>query len=221
MTLHYKMIIFIACFLITATAQALAYTVYVSPSTEVPVRVGRSNSHKIVAVLKDGTEVKVLKNRGTWALVKTSDGKKGWMPKRFLTSTPPPRIQLEKLEKEYQELRTKKQELEKELKQITVSGSDLRKQLSKCITERDAARASYARLREEAANVIQTKKMLEETQKKLASASSQIIVLKEKVNSLETSSNVRWFLAGAGVLITGWLIGLLYGGRRRRKPSLL
>jgi SH3 domain protein len=40
-----------------------------------------------------------------------------------------------------------------------------------------------------------------------------------EVDSLKFSNNLQWFLAGAGVLILGWLIGLAMGKRKKRYSS--
>ncbi len=209
-------------FLITASApEIFAYSLYVAPSSEVPLRTGKNNTKKIVAVLSDGTQVELLKEEDPWAFVRTAGDREGWILRRYLTEKPPPRMQLATLKKKNQALRQRYQKLKGELEQLSVSGSDFKKQLSKCISERDSIKSEYERLQQDAANVIQTKKMLAETQKGLSQANAQLISLKQKVNNLEANSNVKWFMAGGGVLLAGWLLGLFSGRKRKRKPSLL
>jgi len=217
-----KTFLFLLFFLVLPLIQdALASTLYVAPSSEVPLRTGKSNAKKIIAVLADGTQVELLQEEDAWALVRTAGGKEGWILRRYLTENPPPRMQVDSLRKKNQTLREKYQKLKAELEELSATGSDFKKQLTKCIAERDNIKAEYNRLKQDAANVIQTGKMLAETQKKLSQANAQLISLKQKVNNMEANSNVKWFLAGGGVLLAGWLLGLFSGRRRKRKPSLL
>ncbi len=204
-----------------AVGSVTASTMYVAPSSEVPLRTGKSSAKKIIAVLADGTQVELLQEEDAWALVRTASGKEGWILRRYLTENPPPRMQVESLKKKNQALRERYQKLKAQLQELSATGSDIKKELSKCISERDTIKTEYNRLKQDAANVIQTKKMLAETQKKLNQANAQLISLKQKVNNMEANSNVKWFLAGGGVLLAGWMLGLFSGRRRKRKPSLL
>ncbi len=216
-TIRYSILFLMGGFLLSAQASSL----YVAPSSEVPLRTGKSNAKKIIAVLSDGTQVDLLQEEDAWALVRTARGKEGWILRRYLTESPPPRMQVASLKKKNQALRERYQKLKAEMEQLSASGSDYRKQLAKCVSERDTIKAKYESLRQDAANVIQTRKMLAETQKKLSQANALLISLKQKVNNMEANSNVKWFLAGGGVLLVGWLLGLFSGRRRKRKPSLL
>jgi len=216
-----RMTLTVFFFFMTLAMPVYAYSLYVAPSSEVPLRTGKNGQKKIIAVLSDGTRVELLKEENAWALVRTAGGKEGWMLRRYLTETPPPRTQVETLKKKNQALREKYNKLKEELAQISASGSDFKKQLTKCIAERDSLKTRYQQLKQDAANVVQTRKLLTETQKKLSQANEQLISLKQRVNNMEANSNVKWFLAGGGVLLAGWLLGLLSGRKKRRKPSLL
>ncbi len=215
------LLILLLLFLTVPAIEVFASSLYVAPSSEVPLRTGKSTSRKIVAVLADGTQVELLKQEDAWALVRTQGGKEGWILRRYLTENPPPKMQLAALRKKNQALLERYQKLKQEIEQLSETGSDFKKQLTKCISERDTIRTQYEKLKRDAANVVQTKKMLSETQKRLSQANAQLISLKQKVNNLEANSNVKWFLAGGGVLLAGWLLGLFSGRKRRRKPSLL
>jgi len=196
-------------------------TLYVAPATEVPIRTGRDNTKKIVAVLSDGTQVELLKEEDSWALVRTKGGKEGWMLRRYLTEMPPPEMLVSSLKRQNRVLREKYKRLEDEFKKMSRSGTDCEKKLAACMSDKDSLRSRFERLKEDSADVIQTKKVLLETQKRLSKANAQLIVLKQKVNSLETDSNVKWFVAGGGILLLGWLLGLFSRNSRRRRPSLL
>jgi SH3 domain protein len=43
--------------------------------------------------------------------------------------------------------------------------------------------------------------------------------MQRKYDKLQSSTKMRWFLYGAGVMVLGWLLGFMIGGRRRRRSS--
>ncbi len=221
MDMSTKIPLLIFLFLTIVTADVFASSLYVAPSSEVPLRTGKGNTRKIIAILADGTQVELLKEEDAWAFVRTPRGKEGWILRRYLTQSPPAKMQLEALRKQNQALRQRYQKLKQEMDQLSETGSDFKKQLTRCISERDSIKSAYESLKQDAANVVQTKKMLSETQKRLSQANAQLISLRQRVNNLEANSNVKWFLAGGGVLLIGWLLGLFSSRKRRRKPSLL
>jgi hypothetical protein len=59
-----------------------------------------------------------------------------------------------------------------------------------------------------------TNESIEELKNKLAA-------ITRENKKLQEDERIKWFLAGGGVLICGWLIGLITCRSRKRKPSLL
>jgi SH3 domain protein len=207
--------------LIPLASYVQARTYYVAPSTEVPIRTGKSTQKKIVAVLSDGTQVELLKEEDGWAYIRTQGGKEGWIIRRYLTPDLPPKLQVEVLKKRNKELKEKYSQLKKRFSEISASGSSCQQQLTACISEKEDIKNDYEALKTEAAQVIQTKKLLMETQKELSKTRARLAASQKKVHDLEAGSSVKWFLAGAGVLLLGWIIGLATAKRKRRRPSLL
>ncbi len=206
---------------ILCVQQVFGASYYIAPSSEVPLRTGTNNSKKIVAVLKDGTQVEILNEEGPWAYVRTRGGREGWILKRYLTQEPPPRKLVEKLKKKNKKLMEDYKKLKEELDSLSKNGSKCTKKLAACISENQKLTDDFETLKKESANVIQTKKLLSETQKKLQEVNAERIKLKQRLNSLEANTNIKWFLAGGGVLLLGWLLGIFTNKRRRRRPSLL
>ena len=196
-------------------------TFYVAPSSEVPLRTGTNNTKKIVAVLKDGTRVDLLSEEGPWAYVRTAGGREGWILKRYLTQQPPPKMIVERLKKRNQKLKDEYQRLKKELDDISQTGSKCSQKLAACISNSQRLQRDFDDLKRSASNVIQTKKLLVETQKKLQTANAERLKLKQRLQSLEANTNIKWFVAGAGVLLIGWIIGIFTTKRKKRRPSLL
>jgi len=198
-----------------------AATYYIAPSSEVPIRTGTGNTKKIVAVLKDGTKVELLTEEGPWAYVRTSGGNEGWILKRYLTQDLPPRMLVDKLRKRNQKLLENYKKLKEQLDSVSKTGSACTQKLAACVADNQKLANDFDTLKRESSNVIQTKKLLAETQKKLQIANSERIKLKQRLNSLEANTNIKWFLAGGGVLLVGWILGIFTTKRKKRRPSLL
>ena len=61
-----------------------------------------------------------------------------------------------------------------------------------------------------------------EKRKKTAKKAAETRKTKElqKANdNMKTSYNLRWFLGGGGVMLTGWILGFWMGRMRRRRTS--
>jgi len=78
-------------------------------------------------------------------------------------------------------------------------------------------------LQTQVANLEQSQQSLSHENSKLRTelqTSSQKLDQLQRTNTnMKTSYNLRWFLGGAGVLLTGWILGFWMGRMRRRSYS--
>ena len=195
-------------------AAALARVLYVAPSAEVPVRVAPESKRKIVAILADGAKVELLRTDGDWANIRTSSGREGWILKRYLSPDPPLKDQVAALKNENQRLKQRLSEL-----QTTEKSSSSERDT--CIAQRDELERKYENLKVEAADAINTRKLLERTTRELNQTKQEAALLKSQLADTENNQRLKWFLAGGGVLLTGWILGVLFRKRGRRRTSLL
>lgn len=174
---------------------ALGKTLYVSGYREVLLRTGPSLENKILAILKTGQEVSVMGENGEYYLVETPAGKRGYVLKTYMTDQMPAETRLQEIERKTQE---RIQELE---------------------AQTQAQEKELLALREERAKLLAAKQQAEVT------ASQQTELLSQLQAQQDTTASERergWFVAGAGVLLTGVLLGWMWGrtGRRSRKGGL-
>lgn len=212
-----KLFLSLICIVFLTTAPvrtADASTMYVAPSSEVPLRVAPSPKRKIVAILADGAVVELLNTEGDWAQVRTHRGKEGWILRRYLSASPP-------LKDQVVSLRTENQRLKKQLKEIRASEKSSSSDRDACIAQRDDLAMKYENLRMEAADAINTRKLLERTTQELNQAKQEAAMLKSQLEDTENNRRLKWFLAGGGVLLTGWILGVLFRKRGKRRSSLL
>ncbi len=78
----------------------------------------------------------------------------------------------------------------------------------------------YKDLKAGAAEFLNLKKKYQEVSTKLAEQTKKANTLDKELSGLEMNQYIKWFLAGSGVLLVGFIIGFS-AKRGRRRPSLM
>ena len=90
-----------------------AKTFYVSDTNlKANLRTGSSFERRIVAMLRSGTKVTLIREEGAWAEVALEDGRRGWILRSYLSDRPPWRVTAQKLASENQSLQKQVSRLE-------------------------------------------------------------------------------------------------------------
>ena len=67
----------------------------------------------------------------------------------------------------------------------------------------------------------QAREDLESARARVAELESQDETLKKENQRLSKTETLKWFLAGGGVLLVGWIIGMISRKSRKKRSSLL
>lgn len=86
----------------------------------------------------------------------------------------------------------------------------------KLATENQSLQQQVSNLKHNHQTLLQEKTKLETD---LGDKSQKLKELQKANDNMKTSYNLRWFLGGAGVLLTGWILGFWLGRMRRRSTS--
>ncbi len=204
------------CLLFLTVAPVWAQsTMYVTDHLQVTVRSGPSVENKVIHVVNSGERVEALSpEEDNWIKVRTEDGKEGWMIARYLQEEMPALLKIKKLDPENKTLLTR-------LEELTQNNQELKKGLGQAQGRVAELESAYAKLENDASDVLALRNTHKKLQEDFASQKDSLSTLSTEVESLRLSSNLKWFLAGAGVLVAGWLIGLAMGRRKRRSSSSL
>ncbi len=195
---------------------------YVKPSAEVPLRRGQGKGYKIIAVVSSGTLVDLIKENNEWARIRLASGKEGWILKRYLSPNKPLKEQVAALAQKNSQLQKKIKETKNRLDELGIAHHKTEQELTDCLGARDKATSDFHQLQQDTRDVISTKKELALARKQLEVLKKRLSDLQLENTGLKKSSSLIWFLVGAGVLLVGWLIGLITGKRtRKRRSSLL
>lgn len=202
------------------TNSVQAQTWYVKPTAEIPLRRGQGSDYKILAIVSDGTPVSIIEENETWAKVTTTEGKEGWIIKRYLTRETP-------LDQVVTNLKAENQTLEQQLTETRAQNEELQRvqeALENTLANHRQELANLAEkhntLLEDTANVITIKSNLEKSREAITDLQQKIGVVVAENNRLKASQNIRWFLAGGGTLILGCIIGLIISRSKKKKSSL-
>ncbi len=221
-----KRICLVSMFLLLWTAAAAgqpAGSGYITDSFQVTLRTGPGADHKIVGMLHSGQALTLLdeEEQGQeWRRVELPDGKQGYVLARFISSSPPARLELEKLRSAYDELQTRAARLEAENDRLVSENGTFKSQLEEARAELSKVRGKYTTLRSESADFFALKNRYERAAASLKKSTERVDKLEAEVARLQVNRNIRWFLSGAGVLVLGFLIGFS-AKKQRRRSSLL
>jgi len=215
-----KQIVFLGIVLMCFSANGFAETRYVTDVLKLTLRSGPSTEHKILSVVESGQLMEILEPGEDWTLVRIANGKEGYVLTRYLIPGPTHNVRLEQLQAKHKALMQQSATLleentrfRKESKQHTLSLDGNEKALKKL-------RADYDELKAGSAEYLTLKKKYKMVSGQLAKQTKRASALDEELRAIEINQYIKWFLAGSGVLLVGFIVGFS-ARRQRRRPSLL
>jgi len=228
-------IFFIVAFILPASVSSvLADTRYVSGRLIVSVRDGQDQNAAVLGYIETGAPVDVLEEKEDLLKIRTKDGIEGWVRAQYIVSEKPRALIIENmkneitaLNKEIETLKNKKDSasntLSESKKMYQEKIEELKEEVS--INQKFAAKAKsdsiqlnkkYTTLLKNSEN---TEKLIGEVErlKKLnAELNTEVKSLrKDRKNPLK-SNTIQSFIAGAGVLLFGFILG---GSVKKKKRT--
>ena len=220
MKMQLKRLVLIGIFLTVFAAAGFAETMYVSDTLKVTVRSGPGTEYKILDIAESGDRVEILETGEDWTLVRLANGKEGYVTTRYLVPDPTYAIRFDQLQAKHKSLTQQaaalleeNTRLREENKQLSSVLDDTEKSLKKL----DDA---YQQLKAGSAEFLTLKTKYQKVSEQLASQTQKASRLDKELSKVELNQYIKWFLAGSGVLLVGFIVG--FSARRgRRRPSLL
>jgi len=211
--------LFIGMCLLAVAATARAETVYVSDVIKLSVRSGPGNEHKSIAVTESGQPLELIKSGEEWSLVRLANGAEGYVLARLLTPVQPGRFQYAQLQDKIKALTAQAAGLAEENKRLKAENEKLAAAVSGGEQQIDSLRSEYETFKQEASDLVGLKAKAAALSAELEQQHKQLAALEAKPETIFQTTYLYWFLAGAAVLLTGFLTG--YGARRQRWRSSL
>jgi len=215
-----KQIVFLGLVLTLFCANGYAETKYVTDVLKLTLRSGPTTEYKILSVVESGQQVEILESGADWTMVRIANGKEGYVLTRYLISEPTHNVRLEQLQSKHkaltQQAATLLEEntrLRKENKQFK-SGFDGNEKALKQL------RSEYDQLKTGSGEYLELRKKYKTLSGQLTAQTKRADELDEELKGIEVNQYIKWFLAGSGVLLVGFVVGFS-ARRQRRRPSLL
>lgn len=215
-----KQIVFLGICVMCFSAVGFAETRYVTDLLKLPLRTGASTEYKILDLVKSGQQLEVVEPGKDWSKVRLPNGKEGYVLNRYLVGQPTSAVQLAKLQTKYTSLRQQATALIEENSRFKEENKTFKSTLDSNETALTKLETDYKELKTGAAEFLNLKKKYKEVSTKLVEQTKKANTLDKELSGLEMNQYIKWFLAGSGVLLVGFIIG--FSARRgRRRPSLM
>lgn len=194
-----------------------AQTVVVSDQLPINVRSGVGTGHGIIGAAHSGERLLVLEEQPGYYKVRTPRGKEGWVLARFVQQQPVARERLEAMQAERDAAIAARDQAVTELEQLRSAHDALRSEHQALKDEAGALRQQRDEIASAAASTLEIQQRNAELEQTLADVRNQGENLREDITSRRLRrSNM---LLGAGILLCGLLLGLIFPLLRPRRTS--
>ena len=194
---------------------------YVSDHLIITMRTGQGSQYQILKTLPSGTRLEVLESNDEtgYTKVRIPDGMEGWVLSRFLSEEPIAKEKLASAQSKLQRLLEQNNALKEELATLKNSSADLETERNALLSQTESTNAELERLNQVAAQPILLDKQNRELKQQNVSLEKELQLIQQENQVLKDRSQREWFIAGAGVLLGGMLLGLIIPKLRWRKKS--
>ncbi|RME39750.1 MAG: TIGR04211 family SH3 domain-containing protein [Deltaproteobacteria bacterium] len=210
-------------FLALLPGPVFAATGYVTDQLVLTLRTTADIKAEALDHLKTDTRVEILGEEGRFLHVRTEDGKEGYVLKQYITDRVPKTIQLArqadeiaKLKQQLAALSDGGKQAQQQAEALARENAALKDKLAAALAQRDSVDKKYRKLLADSANLVQLTQERDQLRQENARLAAEVTRLNEENTSLLTTGSIKWFLAGAGVLFFGWVMGKL--SRKKRRP---
>ena len=208
--------IFLVFFVVTGFAESM----YISDKLKVTVRRGPSTEYKILDIAESGERVEILETGEEWTLVRLDNGKEGYVTTRYLVANPTHAIRLEQLQAKHKTVTQQAAALLEENTSLREENKKLKSTLSGTEKSLKNLDSDYQELKAGSAEFLALKTKYKQVNEQLTEQTKRAEQLDKELSKVELNQYIKWFLAGSGVLLVGFIIGFS-AKRQRRRPSLL
>jgi len=189
---------------------------FVTDSLKLEARSGPAVSNRIVRMLDSGTRVEVLEERDGWSRI-LLDGEDAWMLSRFLMEDPSARDKVAAAAKARETAQTQARRAADQLATATATVGALEEERDALASRLEALSNELSALKRTASSAL----TIAQENKRLSASSTRMSedleAMREEVVLLRRRQEREWFIAGAGVLLGGMILGLIIPKIRWRR----
>jgi SH3 domain protein len=207
--------------LVCVASTALAETRYVSDRLEITLRTGTSTQYSIIRMLPSGMRLEVLERDADsgYTRVRTPDGTEGWVLARYLMEQPAARDQVAVATERATNASLRVTDLEAQLEALSAERDALQAQRDGLESELAEVSSELERIRRVSASAVELDNANRELRTRVAASEQDGTLLRAEIAELKRNTQRDWFVAGAGVLLLGLVLGLVLPRIRWRRRS--
>ncbi len=213
-------ILALSCLFALPASAADPVKMYVVDEMIFSLRGDKQPGAALVGRVKTSQMVNVTRTDGEWSQIKLEDGTTGWLQSRFLTNEPPISLQSRQALAQNQTLASRLDALQKENAKLQEQTQSLAAALKEKESALEKSESERRRQVQESADYAGLKSRYEQSRKELATLKAEVDSLTAASDEASNQRRLKWLLAGGGVLLAGWLAGMISGRRKRHGPRL-
>lgn len=191
---------------------------YITDKLKVTLRSGPGLKYQIIKMLSTGNKVTAISTSSNgYTQVQLPNGGKGWILSRYLISSPPSALVLPHVKSQLASTKNSLNQALKKISQEQAKLTDLQKSKKQLQGKYNALNQNYHSLVKTSKNAVDLKKQNTFLAKKADKNIQTLNDLSRENKKLHRQLEIKWFIAGGGVLFVGLLIGLLLPKLIRRR----
>ncbi len=204
---------------------AAGQTRYISDRLKIYVRAGAGTQFKLLAPLTTGTKVVLLgEKQDGWVMIGYGKERQGWLQERFLSKLEPADKRLARANARIEQLevntKAKLASLTETNKEYRKGNTGLLREVKELRQKLQKIEREYNTLLQESAEFLTLQKEHQDLLKESRERQTREADILTECELLKTAYRIKWFIAGGGVLLIGFFIGiLLQAFRHRNKKS--
>lgn len=206
--------------LLVLPAIAAAETVYVSENFEITMRTGPGTERKIISLVQSGKALEMIEKGEEWSLVRAPNDKEGWVLNRYLTTSQPSAMVLERVRQDYDVLSAKYDDLKEKYQALQAQKKVADADLSQNSQDLSELSKAYEDLKKESADFLKLKRQYEKTAADLESEKNRSAELDTENMQMKRNRIIQWVWTGGGIMLLGFFLGLFSSSRRKPRSSL-
>jgi len=193
---------------------------YVIDVLYITLRDSSKEDATVLRALKSGTKLEVLEvGADGYSRVKTEKGEEGWAKTKYLTDEPVAILRVESLQAKNDSLVAEIQALKEKSSLAKRKVKEAEKERKRLESKSQKLQSENSRMKSMSAHPMELAKENEALSTKNAAMESELKELREEKDLNFNSKSRDWFIAGAGVVILGVVIGLILPSIRWRKRN--
>jgi len=200
------------CLLSVVTGHIHAQTVrFVTDSLRLETRQGPSTDYRITRMLSSGARVTVLEEDSEmgYSRIALDDGSEVWILSRFLMVEPAARAQLAEAVESSTREREIARDLASQLETLGQTVVEIEQGRIALARDKKLLQTELAQIKQAVADPLAIKKRNQSLNEQLETLTVDLDAVKQRNRALKEGSEQDWFIAGAGVLLGGLVLGLV------------